>query len=214
MATLLDQRLALNSEIGVANDAEADPWPVAARNAAITQGYRALWTARAWKPVVVSVAASSTQNLYPNITGIMRLGFAETIDADGNAADYPYATLREDGKGGYELLMPVMDAGITVNLHGWTAYKSDFTGDSDADDLPAEFSRVPLLKAKAILYRQQASVLARFGEQARISYKTVLNLSLADLVSLVTTAEQEFAAAVHDMAVERPRYGHSLKRRA
>lgn len=208
MATLAAIRANLNSELAVASDAETAPWSVAVRNAAISAGYAALWSARAWKPVVVDLATVEGQNIYSGLTGIRRLGYAEVLDTTGAIVGHPAARLEADGTGGYRLTVPALAAGLTLRLHGWTAYKSTFTGDTDTDDIEPEFARVPLLKAKAVLFRQQLATFARFGQRQAV--RPDMGVSVEQLVGLVTTCEQEWNQAVREMAAQRPRIGHAL----
>lgn len=211
MATLAEIRGSLNAEIGVTTDAETTPWTVTARNNAIRDGYRALWLARAWKPVVESVATATDQFTY-DLTTVRRLERLDREDGSGLILDHPRGAVEPDGSGGYHLVVSPIDTGYTLVVRGWAPYKSEFANDADTDDLEDEWARVPLLKAKAILYRAQLATFARYGE--RQALKPDMNVSVDQLLSLIAASEQEWAQSVRDMAAARPRVGHSLAWRA
>lgn len=207
MAALSDIRAALNAEIGVVTDADTTPWSVTQRNNAIRDGYRALWSARAWKTVTESVATVPDQDTYA-LTTVHRLGRIDLVDSSGVIVDHPNGTLEPDGAGGYRLLVHPITDGYTIKVYGWAPYKSTFATDADTDDLEAEWARVPLLKAKAILYRAQLATFARYGE--RQALKPDMNVSVDQLLGLIQACEQEWTLEVRNMAASRPRLGHSL----
>ena len=74
-----------------------------------------------------------------------------------------------------------------------------------SDDLDAEYNRIPLLKAKAILYRQQLALFARFGERQAISPE--MNLTVDQILGIVATAEREFADECRALSNLRTRVG-------
>ena len=74
-----------------------------------------------------------------------------------------------------------------------------------SDDLAAEYNRIPLLKAKAILYRQQLALFARYGERQAIPPE--LNMTIDQIVGVVAAAEREFLTDCQALANLRPRVG-------
>jgi hypothetical protein len=208
MATsLLNLRLKLNGELGVATDAEASPWSVAVRNAAISDGYAALYRAGVWKTVKQDFASVDGQVVYPTATA-RRLNRIELLDSSSNVVSRPVGFLEPDGSGTTQLTLRAAAAnGYSVRVYGWTAYKSTFSGDTDTDDLDAEFNRVPLLKAKAICYRQQLALFARYGERQNVAPE--MNVTLDQVLGLVAAAEREWTDECKTLANLRIRVGQS-----
>lgn len=129
MATLLaDLRAKLNGELGVLSDSESTPWSVAVRNAAIRDGYAALWREGVWKPVRVDVATSDNGRVYP-VSGLIRRVFrVELLEADGTFIQKMRAVLEPDGSEtattSYELIVPPQTSGYILRCYGYTAYRS------------------------------------------------------------------------------------------
>lgn len=209
MATLATLRAKLNGEIGVTNDADTTPWTTTVRNNAIIDGYAALWRVGVWKYLRQDLPTVDDQALY-NLTSIRRLGFIELIDSSSRLLEMPVGATIDDGSGAYQLrLMHPIPAGNTIRVHGWTAYKSQFSGDGDTDDLPAEHNRIPLLKAKAILYRTAMGKFARTGERQALPPE--MNVSTENLLAIVAAAEREFAEEARALARLRPRVSQSRR---
>lgn len=210
MATLANLRAKLNGEIGVTTDGETTPWTTTVRNNAIGDAYADLWRMGVWKAVKQDIVASSTTWAYA-LTSIRRLNRIETIDSAGNVGP-AQGWVEEDGAGGYQLILrsPVA-TGFTIRVWGWTAYKSSFSSDSDTDDLGAEYNRIPLLKAKAILYRQQLGQFARYGERQAIAPE--MNLTVDHLLAITAAAEREYADACRELSNLRPRVGRTRRGR-
>lgn len=203
MATLAALRARLNGEIGVTTDGETTPWSTTVRNNAIIDGYAALWRAGVWKPTVQSIATVANQWVYA-LTSIRRLERLELVDSDGFVVEQPLGIVQDDGAGAYELRLraPVV-GGYTLRVRGWTAYKSQFSGDGDTDDLPAEHVRVPLLKAKAILFRVALGEFMRYRERTAITPE--MAASAEQLLAGIAAAEREFTEEAAFLARLRPR---------
>ena len=203
--TLVNLRAKLNGEIGVLSDADTVPWTTTVRNNAISDGYAELWRVGVWKPLVETAATDSTAWTYA-LTGIRRLERIELLDSSSYVVERPKGLVEDNGSGGYQLrLQNPISTGYPLRIRGWGAYKSTFTGDSDPDDLPAEHNRVPLLKAKAILYRAQLASFARYG-QRQVTVPE-LNVSVDQLLGIIATAEKEFAEEARILAGQRARTG-------
>ncbi len=211
MATLAALRAKLNGEIGVLTDAEATPWSMTVRNQAIIDGYAELWRAGVWKLVTQDVATVTDAFTYA-LTDIRRLDRIDLLDSSSRLQEMPRAVVEDTGSGTWQLRLTggvAIDAGYTMRVRGWTAYKSQFTGDADTDDLPAEHQRVPLLKAKAILYRIQLGSFARYGERQALPPE--MNLSIDQFIGMIAAAEREFEEEARRLSNLRPRSGQARR---
>jgi hypothetical protein len=203
--TLAVLREKLNGEIGVLTDAETSPWSTAVRNNAISDGYAALYRNGVWKAVQQDYASVDGQIVYAAATP-RRLNRLELLDTSSNVASRPVGILEPDGLGTTQLVLRAgAAASFTLRVYGWTAYKSTFTSDSDTDDLDAENNRVPLLKAKAILYRQQLALFARYGERQAVAPE--MNMTIDQVLGVVAAAEREFTDECRVLANLRKRVG-------
>ena len=207
MATLLQLRTKLNGEIGVVTDAETAPWTTAVRNAAIADGYAALYRAGVWKSATQSLATVTDQAIYA-LTTIRRLERVDLLDSSSRVLENPKAIVEDDAAGAWQLrLARSISTGSTLKVRGWTAYVSVFVSDAATDDLPAEYNRIPLLKAKAILWRAQLGTFARYGE--RQALPPVMNVSVDQLLGMIAAAEREFEDEARRLSNLRPRSGQS-----
>lgn len=207
MATLLQLRTKLNGEIGVVTDAETAPWTTAVRNAAIADGYAALYRAGVWKSATQSLATVTDQAIYA-LTTIRRLERVDLLDSSSRVLENPKAIVEDDAAGAWQLrLARSISTGSTLKVRGWTAYVSVFASDAANDDLPAEYNRIPLLKAKAILWRAQLGTFARYGE--RQALPPVMNVSVDQLLGMIAAAEREFEDEARRLSNLRPRSGQS-----
>ncbi len=203
MATLDALRAVLNGEIGVLTDADPAPWTTTVRNNAISAGYAALWRFGVWKPVKQDITTTTNTFVYP-LTTIRRLERIELLDSAGRLVEMPKGIVEDDGAGAWQLrLIDAVAAGYTLRVRGWTAYKSAFSGGSDTDDLPAEHQRIPLLKAKAILWRIALGKFAKAGE--RQALPPAMNVSVENLLGMIAAAEREFAEEARQLSRLRPR---------
>lgn len=210
MTTLATLRGYLNDELAVADDSETSPFSKTLRNRAISQGYAALWRSKVWKPVQVDVAVTDGSVFY-TVSGMRRLGAAYRLGSDGLPLEKVPALLEERGASNYVLTIAAMDAGDTIRLEGWTAYASTFASDSSSDDLPDELNRLPLLKAKAICYRKVLSDFARYG--TRQIAPPEMNVTVDQIVGIISAAEREFEAEARLVAKQRTRYGQPMRNR-
>lgn len=207
MATLDQLRAKLNGEIGVATDGDTAPWSATVRNNAIIDGYAELWRAGVWKLVQQEVATVNNQWVYA-LTSIRRLESIDLLDSDDRVLETPRARVRDDGVGGYELrLADPLDTGYTMRVRGWTAYKSQFSGGSDTDDLAAEYNRIPLLKAKTILWRAELARFMKTGEAQALP--PGMNVTVEGLLASIAAGEREFAEEAAALARLRPRVGQT-----
>lgn len=208
MATLLALRTKLNGEIGVVTDAEAQPWSQTVRSQAIVDGYAALWRSGVWKATTQSLATVTDEAVYA-LTSIRRLKRVELLDTSSNITDNPPAWVEDDNAGGYQLrLKATIATGSTLRVLGWTAYKSQFANDADTDDIPAEDNRVPLLKAKSILFRQQLAMFARYGSRQIIPPE--MNVTNDALINMIAACEREFDEQAARLSGMRQRAGQTL----
>lgn len=211
MATLLQLRTKLNGEIGVTTDAETVPWTTTVRNTAISDGYADLWRRGVWKATRQDIAAADDTLTY-TLTSLRKVHRIEVLDSSGLLSSEAIGRAEEDGTGSLQLVLRTPVAtGFTLRVYGWTAYKSQFSGDSDTDDLAAEYNRIPLLKAKAILYRQQLGQFARFGERQAVPAE--MNLTIDQFLGIIAAAEREYADACSDLSGQRLRRGRSRRSR-
>lgn len=207
MATLLQLRTKLNGEIGVVTDGETTPWTSAVRNAAISDGYAALYRAGVWKSATQSLATVTDTAIYA-LTTIRRLERVDLLDSSGRVLENPKAIVEDDGSGAWQLrLARSISTGSTLKVRGWTAYVSVFASDAAVDDLPPEHNRIPLLKAKAILWRAQLGTFARYGE--RQALPPVMNVSVDQLLGMIAAAEREYEDETRRLSNLRPRSGQS-----
>ena len=209
MATLLQLRTRLNNEVGVqaANDATDPVMTLAARNQAISDGYAELWRVGVWKDAKQDFASVTDQWLYP-LTSIRKLDRLEVLDSSSRLIERPRGVIETDGTGTgasqLRLIGPIR-SGFTLRVRGYAPYISVFASDAAVDDLPAEYVRIPLLKAKAILYRSQMSTFARYS--SRQASPPQMNLTVDQLVGLVSAAEREFADEAKSLSRLRTRTG-------
>jgi hypothetical protein len=211
VATLLQLRTKLNGEIGVTTDGESVPWTTTVRSNAIIDGYADLWRQGVWKAAKQDLTANSDTYTYA-LTSIRKVNRVEVLDSSGALTSRAIGRVEDDGAGGYQLVLPTPVAtGYTIRVIGWTAYKSQFSSDSDTDDLAAEYNRIPLLKAKAILYRQQLGQFARYGERQAIPAE--MNLTIDQFLGIIAAAEREYDDACRELSNQRPRLGRSRRSR-
>lgn len=211
MATLLEIRTALNGETGVLDDTEATPWTMAVRNQAIADGYAELFRAGVWRLVKQDLATVTDQSSYA-LTSIRRLDRLELLDSSLRLLESPGAVVEDDGAGGWQLRLTrnvTIATGSTLRVRGWTAYVSTFADDAAVDDLPAEHARVPRLKSKAILWRQQLGTFARFGERQAIPPD--MNVTIDQFLGLIAAAEREFDTEARALSNLRPRSGQARR---
>jgi len=205
MATLGVLRAKLNAEIGVVTDAETSPWTTAQRNAAIAEGYGELWRAGVYKDAKQDFATVSDTWQYA-LTSIRRLHRLELLDSASRILETPKGVIEPDGSGTNKFqvrLRSPISGGFNLRVRGWSPYISTFANDAAADDLPAEYNRLPLLKARAILYRQQLAKFARWGENQVIT--PPMNVSVDALLGLIAVAEREFEEMARDLRAQRTR---------
>jgi hypothetical protein len=281
--TLANLRLKLNGELGVLSDTETTPWSMAVRNAAISDGYAALWRHGVWRAVKQDYPTVDGQTVYATATA-RRLNRLELRDTSANVVSRPVGFLEPDGSGTTQLVLAAgCAAGYTLRAYGWTAYTSIFTAGSIivsssvasatvitttlahsytsgdtvtisghtgstpaitgdyvatvtapttftipvnvsvggtgglvtclyasalSDDLDVEYNRIPLLKAKAILYRQQLALFARYGERQAVAPE--MNMTIDQLLGMVAAAEREFADECKSLSNLRVRVGQPL----
>jgi len=209
MTTLADLRAKLNGEMGVASDGETEPWSTTVRNTAISDGYAELWRVGVWKTTTQSLATASSDWTYA-LTAIRRLDRLELLDSSSQVVERPRGMVEEDGAGGQQLrLVAPVSEGYTLLVRGWSPYKSVFSSDSDPDDLPPEHNRVPLLKAKSILWRIALGKFARYG--IRQSVAPEMNLSIDQLIGMIAATEREFTEEARALSNLRPRSGQNRK---
>ena len=197
----------LNDELGVITDAETSPWSQAFRSRAVSIGYATLWLRGVWKPVTADLATVAGQMVYAP-SGIRVLERAGLYDGTDLIEDVPSATLRDEG-GTYTVNVGTVAAGYTLRLFGWTAYKSAFSGDGDTDDLDPDYNFIPILKAKAVCYRQGLSKFARYGSRQTVPAE--MNLSAEQMLGLEAAATREFEQECAALAARRPRVGKRLE---
>jgi hypothetical protein len=205
MATLASLRAKLNTEIGVVTDSETSPWTTAQRNAAISEGYAELWRAGVYKDAKQDFATLNDTWQYA-LTSIRKLHRLELLDSSSRILECPKGVIEPDGTGAgtfqVRLRSPI-SAGFTLRVRGWAPYTSVFANDAAVDNLPAEYNRLPLLKARAILYRQQLAKFARWGENQVVP--PPMSVSIDALLGLIATAEREFDEMARDLRAQRTR---------
>lgn len=201
MTTLLVLRGYLNDELGITTDAETTPFSLTLRNRAISQGYAALWRAGVWKPTRQDIATVSDSTSYA--TTLRRLRVIDLLDSSSNVVDRPAGRIEDSSGSTLLLLKAPIATGYTMRVSGWTAYVSTFADDNANDDLAAEFNRIPLLKAKAIVYRKVLSDFARYG--SRQTVPSSMNLSLDQVLGLIAAAEREFEDETRALRAQRDR---------
>jgi len=209
VATLAQLRARLNLEVGVqaANDATDPVMTQAARSQAIADGYAALWRAGVWRPLKQDIATVANQWVYP-LTSIRKLDRLETLNASSQLVDQPRGVIEPDDTTNetYQVrLRSPLAPSLTLRVRGYTAYVSTFASDGAVDDLPAEHIRLPLLKAKAILYRGQLASFARYGE--RQAAPPTMNVTVDQIIGIISAAEREFADETKSLARLRTRTG-------
>lgn len=205
MATLLQLRTRLNLEVAVSDDAGDTVMTLAARNQAIADGYAELWRAGVWKHALQDLATLTDTWSYA-LTSIRKLDRLELRDSAGRVVEQPRGVIEQDGSTGWQLrLNSPIAAGYTLRVRGWAAYVSTFASDAAVDDLPAEHVRIPILKAKAILYRTQLGKFARYGERQALPPE--MNASVDQLAAIIQAAEREFLDAAKSLAGLRTRTG-------
>ena len=205
--TLADLRAKLNDDIGVIVDRDTSPWTVAQRNQAISDGYAQLWRSGVWKDAKQDITTVTDTWAYA-LTSIRHAYRIELLDSAFRVLELPKGMIESDGAGAgtYQIrLVRPLASGNTLRVIGYAPYKSVFADDADTDDLPAEYNRIPLLKAKSILYTQQLAKFIRYGEAQSI--RPAMNVSADVMLGLISAAEREFAAETRDLSGQRPRVG-------
>jgi hypothetical protein len=214
MATLVQLRTALNGDIGVTTDTESLPWSKTVRNQAIAFGYAALWTAGVWKFYSQDIPAITGQQSYSTL--LRELHEIQLVDSSGVIQSYPIGVINTVGGTSTLFLRAPVSSTYTIRARGFLPYISDFLtagafDDTKTDDLEAEFMRVPLLKAKSILYGAQLATFVRFsGRQAA---PPALNLSVEQMYSIRSLAEREWETETKRIAGQRPRISQAAMRR-
>lgn len=207
MTTLATLRGKLNGDIGVAADGDTVPWTTAQRNDAISDAYAELWRVGVWKDAKQDIATVDDTWTYA-LTSIRKGYRLELLDSNSEIVSMPRGIVEPDfaGTGAYRVrLVRPIAGGYTLRVLGWTPFKSSFSGDSDNDDLPAEHIRIPLTKAKAILWRKELAKFAIVGQ--RQTTVPSMNVSIDALIALIATAEREFEDYAQKLAGQRPRTG-------
>ena len=205
MATLLAIRTALNLEIGVVTDGEATPWSTATRSQAIADGYAALYRAGVWKAATQTISTVTDAWTYA-LTSIRRHSRVELLDTSSRVLELPRAIVEEDGVGGWQLrLADSIPTGSSLRVRGWTPYVSVFADDAAVDDLPAEYARLPRLKAKAILWRIMLGSFARYSEKMAVPPEQSVTVDM--LLAMVAAAEREWLEETKALSNLRPRSG-------
>jgi hypothetical protein len=136
------------------------------------------------------------------------LASGETVTITGHTGSTPalYGDYVVTVTGASTFTIPV---NVTVGGTGGTAYAL-YCGNV-SDDLPAEHNRIPILKAKAILYRQQLALFARYGE--RQAMPPEMNTTVDQLIGIVAAVEREFTDECARLSGMRPRIGRSRRTR-
>lgn len=200
--TLADIRALLNIELGVAADGDARPYTVAARNAAISQGYAALATVGVMKPTSDTITTVSGAQSY--ITTVQELYDASLVDSGGYNCGRLKGRIVQTASGPTLFLTLPIGDGATIAVQGWTPYVSVFASDSAVDDLDSTVPvRIPLLKARSILYQSKISEFVNFsGHQ---SAPASLNVSVSELLGLRSSVEREWEMETRRIAKGRDR---------
>jgi hypothetical protein len=207
--TLANLRAKLNGEIGVTTDGETAPWSTTVRNNAISDGYAELWRVGVWKDAKQDLVSVADQAIYA-LTSIRRQRRIELLDSSSRLLELPPGIVMEDGSGGYHLaLRAAPPGGYTIRLYGWTAYTSTFASDAAVDDLAAEYNRIPLLKAKAILWRAQLAKAARYAQ--RQAGPPEMSLTIDQLIGMIAAAEREFRDEAEALSGLRTRSSQTIK---
>lgn len=203
MATLADVRTRVNEELAIGADADTTPWTVAQRNRAIGDAYAELWRVGVWKPVNQTITTVDDTWTYA-LTSIREVNRIEVLDTASNIIEEARFTIEDDGSGGNIVVLasPIVGA-LSLRVRGWQPYISVFASDAAVDDLPAEYIRVPVLKAKAILLRQNLSTFARFRERENVPPE--MNVTVDQFLGIIAAAEREFEVEAKRVANRRPR---------
>lgn len=204
MATLLELRERLNDDIGVLTDGETAPWPVDQRSRAIADGYAELYRVGILKFASQDLTSVATTWVYA-LTSIRVLERIEFINASG-VISMGRGRVEPASSTTWQLRLDTpVDSGFTIRVRGWTAYVSTFADDTAVDDLPAEFVRIPLLKAKAICLRSQLARRSRYSSTSDAAPE--MNVTTEQLIGLVASAEREWSDEVERLSGLRPRVG-------
>jgi hypothetical protein len=202
VTTLANIRAQLNSDLGMTTDADAKPYTQAQRNAAISLGYGALWWAGVWKNATDSIATVDNAQSYLTTT-VKKLYDVALVDSTGYIVGYPKAKIDDTAAGATLFLVLPVSSGYTLSVHGWAPYISTFANDSASDDLDPSLLRIPLLKARSILYSGMINQFMAFsGHQ---SSPAALNVTLEQLLTAKATAEREWENETRNIAVSRDR---------
>jgi hypothetical protein len=202
MTTLANIRALLNIELGVASDNDARPYSKDSRNAAIAVGYGALWNAGVRKPASDTIDTVSGAQSY--ITSVVELYDASLVDSAGYNCGRLKAKIVQTASGPTLFLTLPLDDGYTIEVQGWTPYVSTFANDNAVDDLDASVPvRIPLLKARSVLYQGKLSEFVNFsGHQAS---PASLNITVSELLGLRSSVEREFETETRLIAKGRDR---------
>lgn len=199
-STLADIRARLNLEVSVLNDAETYPFSLAARNQAISNGYAALWPVGVGKVSSQDIVTVDGAQSYA--TTIQRLYDCALIDGSYIAGYIPSKIVQTAS--GYTLFLTLPVGGAsTLRVSGLTPYISIFASDAAVDDLDPSMGRLPLLKAKSILFTAALANYARTSSHQ--SEPASLNVTVGDLLTMRAAAEQEWEKETRKAAKQLPR---------
>ena len=207
MTTLANIRAKLNDDMGIATDGDTVPWTTSQRNNAISDAYADLWRAGVWKDAYQDITTADDTWTYA-LTSIRKLYRLEALDSSGRITGLPRGIVEPDGSGAgtYQVrLTTPISSSLTLRVRGWAPYKSVFSGDADTDDLAAEHLRVPLAKARAILWRMALAKFAKYGERQAIAPE--MNVTMEGILALIASAEREYQDLTRMLAGLRPRAG-------
>lgn len=213
MATLAVIRAALNLELGVdvADDATDVVFTQAARNAAIAAAYAGLWLDGIRKDAVQNITTVADTWTYA-LTSIRQLARIELLDSLNRILERPHGIVEQSfaGTNAYQLTLTAsVAAGYTLRVRGYAPYISVFANDAAVDDLPLEYERIPVLKAKIILYETQRALFMRYGEKQALPES--MNVSLEALIGMIRECWGEYRQAARSLSGARQRSGQTAR---
>ena len=209
--TLLQLRTRLNIDLGLTDDTAATPWgSEAVRNEAIRDGFERLWPAmRRMREERQDYDA--TKQVYE---------LAEVKDVQLVAVESADGIIRNDLKNWrnfavdddpvrYTLRMSTatgINGGVLV-ISGYAPYKSFFSGDADQCDLTDRLCWIPLLGARAWLYRRRYHEFLDYEQHANLNRDNAMD------PPTLFNAYQD-AEAMFQQALEQHRYEVAYPRRS
>lgn len=200
VTTLLQARTDhLNVDLGLTADTDDTFGTTAERNYAIRRGIARLWP-RMPRQLIESPTVVADQLEY-TLTSIRAVEAVDSIDADGTVHWDRFANWRvlnpetTAATIGVTIRLPrAVPTGTTIRVIGYRPYTHVGLVDATTLDVPDEKLWVPLLAARAEIYRRQLNKRMNFEQWVNLSRDN--DVTVGELFATYRQAQEEFEAAI------------------